>query len=366
MTGEPTRRFSAARRTDASDAQPTPTSTTSSRSAWRQAVELASRDLAERDGGTSQQAYRQQPQQPRQPHRQSSCQSPGAADGRYAASSYSSRSRSKRKRRRSRTLICICCVLVCALAASAILVPRLVTAGDASLEDTRGVFASVGGDAGDAEEEVEPSLPTPIMAECDGIELHSAVAMEELTEILIHNASYDYAMELTTELTEATNTEVMENHGTGRVASEQPTGDEWMTGEFIRCFRSTNAGPTLSAIDCGGAVGTTVYSPVDGTVVLVKEYKLYDEYDDIQIHIQPEGRDDLDVVLIHVQNAVVEAGDEVTAGVTELAEIRDVYAYIGESMQLKDYTAKGDNGNHTHIQVNDATAEDYTGLDDVK
>ena len=242
-----------------------------------------------------------------------------------------------------------------------------MSAGDASLEDTRGVFASVGGSEGEgAEEEVEPSLPTPIMAECDGIELHSAVAMEELTEILIHNASYDYAMELTTELDEATNTEVMENHGTGRVASEQPTGDEWMTGEFIRCFRSTNAGPTLSAIDCGGAVGTTVYSPVDGTVVLVKKYKLYDEYDDIQIHIQPEGRDDLDVVLIHVQNAVVEAGDEVVAGETELAEIRDVYAYIGESMQLKDYTAKGDNGNHTHIQVNDATAEDYTGLDDVK
>ncbi len=209
----------------------------------------------------------------------------------------------------------------------------------------------------------ESELPTPIMAECDGIELHCAVTASDLTEILIHNASYAYACSLTTQLEEATNTEVMANHGTGRVASEQPTGDEWLTGQFIRCYRSTNAGSKLSAIDCGGQAGTTVYAPVSGTVVLVQEYDLYDKYPDIQIHIQPEGREDLDVVLIHVQNATVQAGDTVIAGVTALAEIRDVYAYIGEEMQLKSYTAKKDNGNHTHIQVNDATDPDYHGLD---
>lgn len=64
-----------------------------------------------------------------------------------------------------------------------------------------------------------------------------------------------------------------------------------MTGEFIRCFREGNAGPVMSAIDCGGSpLGATVYAPVTGEVVLVKQYKLYDEIDDYRIHIQPEGQ----------------------------------------------------------------------------
>jgi biotin carboxyl carrier protein len=210
------------------------------------------------------------------------------------------------------------------------------------------------------------ALPTPIMAESSGIELHSAVAMKDLTEILIHNASYAYADEITTQLTEATNTQVIANHGTGRKASEQPTGDKWMTGEFIRCYRSGNAGPTMSAIDCGGSAGSTVYAPVSGKVVLVKKYQLYEEFEDVQVHIQPEGRSDLDVVLIHLTDVTIQAGDTVEAGVTPLAKIRDVYQYIGESMQLKQYTATGDNGNHTHIQVNNANDPEYHGLDDLK
>lgn len=209
-------------------------------------------------------------------------------------------------------------------------------------------------------------LPTPIMAESAGVTLHSAVSMNELTEVLIHNASYTYANEITTQLAEATNTDVIAKHGTGRVASTQPTGDQWMTGEFIRCYREGNSGPTMSAIDCGGPVGATVYAPVSGKVVLVKQYLLYDLYDDIQVHIQPEGRSDLDVVLIHLKDATVNTGDTVVAGVTPIAHIRDVFEYIGDSMQLKQYTAENDNGNHTHIQVNNANDPEYHGLDDIK
>lgn len=212
----------------------------------------------------------------------------------------------------------------------------------------------------------QPSLPTPIMSESSGITMHSAVAMEDLTEILIHNASYAYANEITTQLAEAKNTDILAAHGTGRVASEQPTGDNWMTGEFIRCFREGNAGPVMSAIDCGGPVGATVYAPVTGEVVLVKQYKLYDEINDYRIHIQPEGRPDLDVVLIHLTDVTVKPGDKVTAGVTPMAKIRDIFQYLDESLQLKNYTAENDNGNHTHIQVNNATHPEYHGLDDLK
>lgn len=292
------------------------------------------------------------------------------ARGRYDTSNYTTRdapARARaRHRRRAAVLKYVACgiVVVAVVVAVALVNPFAGTSGDEA-GSSGSVFSGSSGSTGSSEGTESVSLPTPIMAEYDGIYLHSAVAMENLTEILIHNASYDYALPVTTQLEEATNTEVMEAHGTGRIASEQPTGDEWMTGYFIRCYRSGNAGPKLSAIDCGGAAGTTVYAPVSGTVLLVKEYLLYDEYDDYQIHIQPEGRSDVDVVLIHVQNVCVEAGDTVTAGVTEIAEIRDVYAYIGDSMQLKDYTAEDDDGNHTHIQVNDVTNEDYHGLDDL-
>ena len=223
-----------------------------------------------------------------------------------------------------------------------------------------GAGTSTGGAAIPAE------LPTPIMAQSAGVDLHCAVSMSDLTEVLIHNASYAYACEITTELEEATNTEVIAKHGTGRNKAAQPTGDQWMTGEFIRCYRDGNAGPTMSAIDCGAPVGATVYAPVSGTVVLVKEYKLYGEYDDIQVHIQPEGRSDLDVVLIHLTDASVKAGDTVVAGVTPIARIRDVFEYIGDSMQLMQYTAEGDNGNHTHIAVNNVADPEYHGLDEIK
>ncbi|MGN0072889.1 MAG: hypothetical protein ACI36W_03710 [Coriobacteriales bacterium] len=208
-------------------------------------------------------------------------------------------------------------------------------------------------------------LPTPYMASCDGVKLHCAVRADQLTEVLIHNASYSYALPLKTKLTEATNVDVIAQHGTGRDANAQPTGDAWLTGEFIRCYRSTSEGPKLSAIDCGGPVGATVYAPVSGTVVKVVEYDLYNNsaYPDVRVHIQPEGRPDLDVVLIHLTDVSCKEGDVVEGGVTPIAAVRDVYAYIGDQMQLKDYTALGDNGNHTHIQVNDVTNKDYHGLD---
>ena len=66
---------------------------------------------------------------------------------------------------------------------------------------------------------------------------------------------------------------------------------------------------------------------------------------------------------IHLTDISCAEGDTVLGGATPIAAIRDVYAYIGEEMQLKDYTALGDNGNHTHIQVNDVNNKEYHGLD---
>ena len=296
---------------------------------------------------------------------------PGVAPDRRSVSTLDSAAYSReatlRRRRRSKKPFIVAGVVVLLLVTIAIYAtPRVVASlSGSSGQSVVSALLPVSDVAAKTDEDAA-YLATPIMAEADGVELHSAISMNNLTEILIHNASYGYALALTTELTEATNTDVMAAKGTGRIASSQPTGDAWMTGQFIRCFRSGNGGAKMSAIDCGAPVGTTVYAPVSGKVVLVKEYQLYDRYTDYQIHIQPEGRSDLDVVMIHLENVQVKAGDTVVAGTTPLAQIRDVYAYIGSEMQLKEYTADTDNGNHTHIQVNDITNAEYHGLDDLK
>ncbi len=334
----------------------------------------------------AQQPAPQQPQQAAQPSpQQSAAQDSQAArgSGRYDRDSYQARNRSETVVRRrskdakgsrrssqgrgSRVAIVVLIVIVVLAIGGGVFGVANVMRSDYENSSSGGNSSFGSWWGGGATEEVEDDsayLPTPIIATSEGIELHSAVPVNHLTEILIHNASYSYACPIETQLTEATNVDVIAAHGTGRDAAAQPTGDEWMTGEFIRCFRSSNGGPRMSAIDCGGAPGTTVYAPVSGTVVRVTEYKLYDEYPDIRIHIQPDGNADLDVVMIHLQNATVEAGDRVEAGETPLAQIRDVYAYIGDEMQLKDYTAEDDMGNHTHIQVNDKTDKKYHGLDE--
>jgi len=107
-------------------------------------------------------------------------------------------------------------------------------------------------------------------------------------------------------------------------------------------------GSPTTAADIGGAPGTDVFAPVTGTVVQVRPYLLYEKYDDIEIHIRPDGADDLDVVLIHVTDASVEAGDRVTGGVTRIAAVRQMSGLI--DLQLAGYT--GDGGDHTHMQVN--------------
>ncbi len=71
-----------------------------------------------------------------------------------------------------------------------------------------------------------------------------------------------------------------------------------------------------TAADVGAKPGSAVFSPVTGTVVKVKKYKLYGKWDDYELHIQPDGHPGLDVVMIHVTDVCCRPGDRVLAGVT--------------------------------------------------
>ena len=90
----------------------------------------------------------------------------------------------------------------------------------------------------------------------------------------------------------------------------------------------------------------------------MKDYLLYEELPDVEIHIQPDGRSDLDVVLIHNDGVTAKAGDRVEAGVTPVSHVRDIASFLTD-VQLGFYTAADDPGNHSHIQVNDANHEGY-------
>lgn len=203
--------------------------------------------------------------------------------------------------------------------------------------------------------------PTPIFASRKSLDLRLPVAPDQLTEVGFHQASYSYALKLDTPLPDADMSDAKKEKGTGRDLSKQETGAKAvLAGEVLRMWRDRPGKPN-TAVDVGAAPGTTVVSPVDGTVVLVKKYDLYNkpQYPDYQIHIQPDKMPDVDVVLIHIKEPVVKAGDRVMAGITPIGAIRKFSDKM--NLQLRSYTSGG--GDHTHIQVNDSTDPSYKGLE---
>lgn len=202
---------------------------------------------------------------------------------------------------------------------------------------------------------------TPLFAMFGDVKLRLPVNPDELTEIGFHQASYSYALSMSTPLADADMSDARANRGTGR-ADGQPRGaDAVLQGTVLRMWREGGWGQPDTSADVGAAVGSTVISPVDGTVIKVKPYKLYNKWDDYEIHIQPNGHPELDVVLIHIDKLEVEPGDRVLGGVTPLAVIRRLDDK--EPMQLRSYTPLGDGGNHVHVQVNDTTNPGYKGLE---
>lgn len=107
-------------------------------------------------------------------------------------------------------------------------------------------------------------------------------------------------------------------------------------------------GSNISAIDIGSNAGNTVYAPVNGTVKLIRPYKLYGYIDDFEIHIQPNGYRDRHAVIIHVTDPAVNRGDVVIAGETPIAKVRKLSNFFPP--QMHEYTHEA--GNHMHVQIN--------------
>jgi len=205
-------------------------------------------------------------------------------------------------------------------------------------------------------------LPSPLIASYQDLQMHSPIVPKDLTEIEFHQASYDTALVLTPLVDIVEADLVSANHGTNRIPFEdQPVGSEPMIAEAVSTYRENSKGELFTSIDVGGKADTVVYAPITGTVVKAQPYLLYGFYDDYEIHIQSPDHPELDIVLLHIQNAKVKVGDKVIGGCTRIAYVRDLGYEMGNNLQ--NFTKPGDPGNHVHMQVNDATRKDYRGLE---
>jgi len=113
-------------------------------------------------------------------------------------------------------------------------------------------------------------------------------------------------------------------------------------------WRGYRGGPVRSSVDVGAKAGTMTYSPVGGEVVLIRKYKLYGRYPDYEVHILPEGFKDRHLIIIHVYDIKVKAGDRVVAGLTPIARIAKFSKVFKQ--QLSEYSKEA--GDHAHYQIN--------------
>lgn len=209
-------------------------------------------------------------------------------------------------------------------------------------------------------EQDEPEGPaTPLFATYRSLELHLTVAEEDLTELAFHQAAGPNALPMESILPDADPELADHKRGTNRVIPERdPDATERavLTGEVIRMWRASRTGPPDNAVDIGALAGAAVYAPVDGIVIEVKPYLLYGVHEDIEIHIQPLGWPEIDLVIIHVTDPTVAAGDLVVGGVTRLASVRLLSDRVNH--QLADYTP--DAGDHIHMQLNRVEEPGFT------
>lgn len=200
--------------------------------------------------------------------------------------------------------------------------------------------------------------PTPMFAAYRSLQLRLPVRPQDLTEVGFHQASYNYALRMTTTLPNADMSKAKKDQSTHRDLSKQEAGPTaTLTGAVLRMWRDRPGQPDTAA-DIGANPGSKVFSPVTGTVVLVKSYDLYNKWPDYQVHIQPDGFPNVDVVLIHMTDPAVKAGDRVEAGLTQIGRLRKLSDKM--ALQLRSYTKNG--GNHVHLQINDKKNPDYEGL----
>lgn len=112
-------------------------------------------------------------------------------------------------------------------------------------------------------------------------------------------------------------------------------------------------GGATSALDVGGAPGTSVFAPVDGTVVGVTPFIVAGHRFGSRIDIQPQSAPSLVVSLTQLRaDPSISVGTNVVSGATRIGVVVDLAKV--ERQALARYT--NDSGNHVTIELRPAAS----------
>lgn len=181
-----------------------------------------------------------------------------------------------------------------------------------------------------------------VFAEVDGLRL--VAPSPRLRFLGFHEASYRGALEL---------------QPVGRLDLNdnpdryEPVGDRGMRAYTVLNGRGRSNAAT-SAADLVLPEDTEVRSPVDGVVRDVRRYRLYGRYDDVRLEIVPDEAPDLRVVMIHMTDVRVAAGDRVVAGRTPVAGAAVLFPF---ESQVDRYVG-GRPLPHVHLEVKHGDADE--------
>jgi hypothetical protein len=105
---------------------------------------------------------------------------------------------------------------------------------------------------------------------------------------------------------------------------------------------------TLRTLDVGAVAGTDVYSPVDGTVVAIRDHVVSGRTVGAEIELRPTSAPSLVVAIENVRpDPALSVGANVAAGSSKLGTVTDISRF--ERQALERYAADG--GNNVSIRV---------------
>lgn len=219
---------------------------------------------------------------------------------------------------------------------------RVVRQGPAGEVAAAGVArvrpASSPAEAVTAAEEAEPSSPTPI-ATFEDVEI--VVPSMETAVVGFHESASPGSVTL------ASAAPLEEEHN----VKETPVVDdpvEHQVAPVVELPTRNRASEASSAVDIAIPEGEQVLAPVSGRVTAVSPYFLYGQHPDVRVEIEPEGRPDLRVVVIHVSDVEVQPGDRLIAGETAFAGTATQFPF---ESQIDRFAAAETGAPHPHVHV---------------
>jgi hypothetical protein len=183
---------------------------------------------------------------------------------------------------------------------------------------------------------VTSAPPEPnILATVGNLRIHSPVAQGGVTAVGFHGSE-------------------------GGALVLQPVGPQANEGLLARLWRRITgssrtgyrwyqlaSGP-LRALDVGAVAGTDVYSPIDGSVVAIRDQVVSGRTVGSEIELRPSSAPSLVVTIYNVRHdPALTVGANVAAGSSKLGTVADIARW--EEQALADYAPGG--GNNVSIQV---------------